>query len=159
MPRSMRTVGVMSLMSLQVTPRYHGSLEAASSCEVVFDLPEAPLRTETRSMDRQMVINSFPFTSNCTPHFKWQLFLCSRESLWGTTLYPLSILPVIKVGTIAHSVLLWDLLISKIHRDMRPPAKLSYRSAIHKKSGFWVRRCMDLATNPRRSWGRSRASW
>ena len=59
MPKSMRTVGVMSLMSLQVTPRYHGSLEAASSCEVVFDLPEAPLRTETRSVDRQMVINSF----------------------------------------------------------------------------------------------------
>ena len=35
-----------------------------------------------------------------------------------------------------HSVLLWDLLISKIDRDMRPPAKLSYRSAIHKKVVF-----------------------
>ena len=35
-----------------------------------------------------------------------------------------------------HSVLLWDLLISKIYRDMRPPAKLSYRSAIHKKVVF-----------------------
>ena len=93
MPRSMRTVGVMSLMSLQVTPRYHGSLEAASSCEVVFDLPEAPLRTETRSMDRQMVINSFPFTSNCTPHFKWQLFLCSREFLSWTTIFSLVNIP------------------------------------------------------------------
>ena len=35
-----------------------------------------------------------------------------------------------------HSVLLWDLLISIIDRDMRPPAKLSYRSAIHKKVVF-----------------------
>ena len=32
-----------------------------------------------------------------------------------------------------HSV---SLLISKIDRDMRPPAKLSYRSAIHKKVVF-----------------------
>ena len=37
---------------------------------------------------------------------------------------------------LSHSVLLWDLLISKIYRDMRPPAKLSYRSAIHKKVVF-----------------------
>ena len=35
-----------------------------------------------------------------------------------------------------HSVLLWSLLISKIYRDMRPPAKLSYRSAFHKKVVF-----------------------
>merc|ERR1719414_879109 len=48
-PMRMRTVGVMSLMSLQVTPRYQGSLAAASSCEVVLERPEAPESTDTRS--------------------------------------------------------------------------------------------------------------
>ena len=33
-------------------------------------------------------------------------------------------------------VSIYYLLISKIDRDMRPPAKLSYRSAIHKKVVF-----------------------
>ena len=33
-------------------------------------------------------------------------------------------------------VSIYYLLISKIYRDMRPPAKLSYRSAIHKKVVF-----------------------
>ena len=45
----MSTVGVMSFMSLQVTPRYQGKFLAASSCEVVFDRPDAPDRTDTRS--------------------------------------------------------------------------------------------------------------
>ena len=43
-----------------------------------------------------------------------------------------------------HSVLLWDLLISKIDRDMRPPEKLSYRSAIHKKVVFGSRDAWTL---------------
>ena len=43
---------------------------------------------------------------------------------------------LIKVRKVTNSVLLWFLLISKIDRDMRPPAKLSYRSAIHKKVVF-----------------------
>ena len=45
---------------------------------------------------------------------------------------------------LAHSVLLWDLLISKIYPDMRPPAKLSYRSAIHKKVVFGAVRAWTL---------------
>ena len=36
----------------------------------------------------------------------------------------------------AQRVSIYYLLISKIYRDMRPPAKLSYRSAIHKKVVF-----------------------
>ena len=36
----------------------------------------------------------------------------------------------------SQRVSIYYLLISKIHRDMRPPAKLSYRSAIHKKVFF-----------------------
>jgi len=49
---------------------------------------------------------------------------------WGVLRY------LFVVAVFIHSVLLWDLLISKIDRDMRPPAKLSYRSAIHKKVVF-----------------------
>ena len=37
---------------------------------------------------------------------------------------------------ITQRVSIYYLLISKIDRDMRPPAKLSYRSAIHKKVVF-----------------------
>ena len=48
-PSRIRTVGMMSRTSLQVTPRYQGSFEMASSCEVVFDRPDAPDTIETRS--------------------------------------------------------------------------------------------------------------
>ena len=51
---------------------------------------------------------------------------------------------LIKVRKVTHSVLLWYLLISKIDRDMRPPAKLSYRSAIHKKVVFGARDAWTL---------------
>ena len=41
-------------------------------------------------------------------------------------------------------VSIYYLLISKIYPDMRPPAKLSYRSAIHKKVVFGAVRAWTL---------------
>ena len=45
---------------------------------------------------------------------------------------------------IAQRISIYHLLISKIDRDMRPPAKLSYRSAIHKKVVFGARDAWTL---------------
>ena len=44
----------------------------------------------------------------------------------------------------SQRVSIYYLLISKIYPDMRPPAKLSYRSAIHKKVVFGAVRAWTL---------------
>ena len=48
-PSNISKVGVMSFKSLQVTPLYQGSFAAASSWDVVLDLSEWPLSTESPS--------------------------------------------------------------------------------------------------------------
>ena len=45
---------------------------------------------------------------------------------------------------LTQRVSIYYLLISKIYPDMRPPAKLSYRSAIHKKVVFGAVRAWTL---------------
>ena len=73
---------------------------------------------------------------SCIDLDRFLLGACSASTFWPLFSQEAKVFSFKLKCKFPHSVLLWDLLISKIDRDMRPPAKLSYRSAIHKKVVF-----------------------